>query len=59
MIDRVESLGHVDEDGCTVRSFIYGGYDKNLSMAEVYTSPARKPDCIVEKVRYGGIRNDR
>ena len=26
-IDRVESLGKVDEDGCTVLSFIDGGYD--------------------------------
>ena len=27
VIDRVESLGQVDEDGCTVLSFIDGGYD--------------------------------
>jgi hypothetical protein len=27
MIDRVKSLGQVDEDGCTVLSFIDGGYD--------------------------------
>jgi hypothetical protein len=27
VIDRVESLGQVDEDGCTVLSFIVGGYD--------------------------------
>jgi hypothetical protein len=27
VIDRVESLGQDDEDGCTVLSFIDGGYD--------------------------------
>ena len=27
VIDRVESLGHVDEDGCTVLSVIDGSYD--------------------------------
>jgi hypothetical protein len=27
VIDRVESLGQVNEDGCTVLSFIDGGYD--------------------------------
>ena len=27
VIDRVESLGQVDEDGCTVLSLIDGGYD--------------------------------
>ena len=27
VIDRVESLGWVDEDNCTVLSFINGGYD--------------------------------
>jgi hypothetical protein len=27
MIDGVESLGQVDEDSCTVLSFIDGGYD--------------------------------
>ena len=27
VIDRLESLGQVDEDGCTVLSFIDGGYD--------------------------------
>jgi hypothetical protein len=27
VIDRVESLGQVDEDGCKVLSFINGGYD--------------------------------
>ena len=27
VIDRVESLGQVDEDGCTVLSFIDGGYE--------------------------------
>jgi hypothetical protein len=27
VIDRVESLGQVDEDGCTVLSFIDGSYD--------------------------------
>jgi hypothetical protein len=27
MIDKVESLGKVDEDGCTVLSFIDCGYD--------------------------------
>jgi hypothetical protein len=27
VIDRVESLGQVDEDGCTVLFFIDGGYD--------------------------------
>jgi hypothetical protein len=27
VIDRVESLGQVDEDACTVLSFINGGYD--------------------------------
>jgi hypothetical protein len=27
VIDRVESLGQVVEDGCTVLSFIDGGYD--------------------------------
>ena len=27
VIDRVESLGQVDEYGCTVLSFIDGGYD--------------------------------
>ena len=27
VIDRVESFGQVDEDGCTVLSFINGGYD--------------------------------
>jgi hypothetical protein len=27
MIDRVESFGQVDEDGCTAMSFIDGGYD--------------------------------
>jgi hypothetical protein len=27
VIDRVESLGQVDEDGCTVLSFIDGGCD--------------------------------
>jgi hypothetical protein len=27
VIDRVESLGQVDEDGCTVLSFIDDGYD--------------------------------
>ena len=27
VINRVESLGEVDEDGCTVLSFIDGGYD--------------------------------
>ena len=26
MIDRVECLGQIDEDGCTVLSFIDGGY---------------------------------
>jgi hypothetical protein len=26
-IDKVESLGQVNEDGCTVLSFIDGGYD--------------------------------
>ena len=27
VIDRVESLGQVDDDGCTVLYFIDGGYD--------------------------------
>jgi hypothetical protein len=27
VIERVESLGQVDEDGCPVLSFIDGGYD--------------------------------
>jgi hypothetical protein len=27
VIDRVECLGQFDENGCTVMSFIYGGYD--------------------------------
>ena len=27
VIDRVESLGQVDEDACTVLSIIDGGYD--------------------------------
>ena len=27
VIDRVESLGQVDEDGCTVLSFINASYD--------------------------------
>ena len=27
VIDRVESLGQVDEDGCTVLSHINGSYD--------------------------------
>ena len=27
VIDRVEGLGQVDDDGCTVLSFIDGGYD--------------------------------
>ena len=27
VIDRVESLGQVDEDSCTVMSLIDGGYD--------------------------------
>ena len=27
VIDRVESLGQVDDDGCTVMPLIYGGYD--------------------------------
>ena len=27
VIDRVESLGQVDEDGCTVLSFFNGSYD--------------------------------
>ena len=27
VIDRVESLGQIDEDGYTVLSFITGGYD--------------------------------
>ena len=29
VIDRVQSLDQVDEDGCTVLSFIDGGYDIN------------------------------
>ena len=38
VIDRVESLGQVDEDGCTVLSFINGGYIsfRTLSVAEVH-----------------------
>jgi hypothetical protein len=40
VIDRVKSLGQVDEDGCTVLSFIDGGYDmmlfRTLSVAEVH-----------------------
>jgi hypothetical protein len=27
VIDRVEGLGQVEEDDCTVQSFIDGGYD--------------------------------
>ena len=27
VIDRVKSLGQIDEDGCTVLSFIDGSYD--------------------------------
>ena len=27
VIDRVENLGQVNEDGCTVLAFIDGGYD--------------------------------
>ena len=27
VIDRVKSLGQVDEDDCTVLSFVDGGYD--------------------------------
>ena len=39
VIDRVESLGQVDEDGCTVLYFIDGGYVilfRTLNVAEVH-----------------------
>jgi hypothetical protein len=39
--DRVESLGQVDEDGCTVLSIIDGGYDIG--------------NQIAQRRRYGGI----
>jgi hypothetical protein len=32
VIDRVESLGQVDEYGCTVMSLIDGGYDIVLDL---------------------------
>ena len=50
VIDRVESLGQVDEYGwlwCQSSKLSF----RTLSVAEVHPWPARKPDCIVENVR--------
>ena len=48
VIDRVESLGQVDEYGCTVLSLIDGGYDIDDTSSETRLQLRR---------RYGGIRN--